>query len=164
MEDINPSFVPRTRILRELPLSKSSVNRSQKGKGKIRDSAASEGILSFFGPNPKIPQMPKSPSIKAQGVTHGKIKMVVGRESGKRTLPDIHDQDLNAKKRKTSAKTDIRSRFFSGHAQRTVFGNDSVTPTASSYLMEKENECIVIDDCEIEEAAGESSIIAQHYS
>ncbi|KAG7095376.1 hypothetical protein E1B28_006133 [Marasmius oreades] len=165
MEDINPNFVPRTRVLREIPFCKLSVNRPHKGKGKMRDPAASEGILDFFGPNPKILQIPKPPSTKAKGAT-GVKNMIIGKESGKRTLPDIHDEDMNAKKRKTSAKTDIRSKFFSSavRTRKTVVRKDENTLVAGSCLIEKENEYIVIDEHETDAPAEDDSIIAQHYS
>jgi len=53
MEDINPSFAPRSRVLQEIPLSAatSSSNKS-KDKGKARATSATGGILDFFGENP----------------------------------------------------------------------------------------------------------------
>ncbi|KAL0575211.1 hypothetical protein V5O48_006750 [Marasmius crinis-equi] len=159
MEDINPGFVPRTRVLQDLPLPGKPINRSLKGKGKTRDTVASEGILSFFGPNPKIPQMPKSPT-KTKVVTGSKSKMVVGKQSGKRTLADIHDQDSQSKKQKRTTSTKpafTRSKFFGSSEDHTQVTGSTFTPTPGSpCLADKENEYITIDDIDEEEAFEEA--------
>lgn len=50
MKDINPSFAPRSRVLRELPLAAKTPNRTDKGKGKASGKTPSSGgILDFFG-------------------------------------------------------------------------------------------------------------------
>ncbi|ESK88357.1 exodeoxyribonuclease 1 [Moniliophthora roreri MCA 2997] len=176
MEDMNPGFAPRSRILQELPVATKQANRSPKGKGKARGQPAVEGILSFFGPNAKIPPTPKSPSIIRPKITPG--TMVAGKDSGKRTLTEVQDRDMAARKKKRMTSptkptklSHTASRFFgtSGmtgmkrDGQRaTLFQHDSETPVAgSSRLNEKENEHIVIDDSEEGEGG---SLIAQGHS
>ncbi|EEB98542.1 hypothetical protein MPER_01927 [Moniliophthora perniciosa FA553] len=164
----------RSRVLQEIPVATKQVNRSPKGKGKARGKPAVEGILSFFGPNAKIPPTPKSPSIVRPKITPA--TMVAGKDSGKRTLTEVQDQDMAARKKKRMASpmkptkpSHIASKFFGPSGMKrddqrvTLFQDDSETPVVgSSRVHEKENEYIVIDDTE--EEGEDDSLIAQGHS
>ncbi|KAK1225102.1 hypothetical protein PQX77_011971 [Marasmius sp. AFHP31] len=162
MKDLNPGFVPRTRVLHDITVADKSANRSAKSKGKMKET--SEGILSFFGPNPKIPQIPKSPSTKSKAATEGKSKMVVGKQSGKRTLADIHDQDLQARKKKRTTPTKPtygRSKFFVPSGDRALAKDTLTHAPGPSRLSQKENEHIAIDEESIG-AEDTDSLVAQY--
>ncbi|KAG5654438.1 hypothetical protein H0H81_002627 [Sphagnurus paluster] len=136
MKDICPSYVPHER---PAPLAFKELNRRDKGKSK---GPPKEGILSFFGANPKIPSRqgrghPSPISVKktVTGISSGKA-------SGKRTLAEVMDHDIAIKKRKQ------KSKFFESvpatwHAPDTVAG-----PSRSRE--NKENVFIVLDDDEVE--------------
>ncbi|KAF8903339.1 hypothetical protein CPB84DRAFT_1774604 [Gymnopilus junonius] len=117
MDDINPGFMPRT--LKPLPLVSNSPSKGAKLKGKMRQSLPTPskptgGIFNFFGPNPIIPPRAKpnpNPPVAAKH-SHGKA-------SGKRTLAEVMDQDLERKKKhRTSppAVNSTQSRFFHTNA------------------------------------------------
>ncbi|KAJ8082843.1 hypothetical protein PM082_008700 [Marasmius tenuissimus] len=116
------------------------------------------------GPNPKIPQIPKSPSTKSKGVNGGKSKMVVGRQSGKRTLADIHDQDVQARKKKKTTPTKTtyaRSRFFVPSGDRILVKDTLTHAPGPSRLSQKENEYIASDEESIG-AEDMDSLVAQY--
>ncbi|KAG2154183.1 PIN domain-like protein [Suillus bovinus] len=112
MIDINPSFVPRT--VKPLPFQANNVNRpsSVRGKGKAKAEPESGGLFTFFAPKPKA-------TLTRSNSAPTKRTAVPGKGSGKRTLVDILDEDLAAKRIKinqASSPTDIslptHSRFF----------------------------------------------------
>jgi exonuclease-1 len=127
MIDINPSFVPRT--VKPLPFQVNNVNRpsSVKGKGKAKAEPESGGLLTFFGTSflsaedtlmfDRILTAPKTLTRSNSAPT--KRTAVPGKGSGKRTLVNIHDEDLAAKRVKihqASSSTNLslltHSRFF----------------------------------------------------
>ncbi|KAF7426352.1 Rad2 nuclease [Pleurotus ostreatus] len=151
MEDINPAYIPR--VLKQI-----DVNRKAKGKArrvetptsKPKTPSKSGGILNFFGSNAIIPpsaKVTKTPSLRP--TQHSPKKMIVGRQSGKRTLVEVMDQDLSAKrarrepvpKSKKANNTDdmTLSKFFAPQAG------------PSRNLLDKENVCIVVEDSDCEE-------------
>ncbi|KAG2748878.1 PIN domain-like protein [Suillus brevipes Sb2] len=112
MIDINPSFVPRT--VKPLPFQVNNVNRptSVKGKGKAKAEPESGGLLEFFAPKPKA-------NLTRSNSAPTKRTAVPGKGSGKRTLVNILDEDLAAKRIKinqASSSTNLslltHSRFF----------------------------------------------------
>ncbi|THH19536.1 hypothetical protein EW146_g1654, partial [Bondarzewia mesenterica] len=114
MEDINPSYIPRT--VKPLPLMTTDLNRSAKAKGKMPEKARSENLLNFFTKT-KVTE-PKSAS-QPHSATFNKI--VAGRASGKRSLAGIMHEDMAAKRKKlddvaTEERENIpmQSRFFLG--------------------------------------------------
>ncbi|TDL16707.1 hypothetical protein BD410DRAFT_614988 [Rickenella mellea] len=121
MEDINPSFVPKS--VRSLPLRAQDPNTPVNGKAKGKEKATSSGgLLNFFTPLPKATTSPKRPA------TH---PTSVGRASGKRTLVDVMDEDMAVKKKRLEELQRKRavalssSRFFGG-------GNADGSPIAGS--------------------------------
>ncbi|KAF7351375.1 Exodeoxyribonuclease 1 [Mycena sanguinolenta] len=100
MIDINPRYVPR--VLKPLPFVVNGVKDQAKDKGKGKAS-----ILNFFGPaNPKV-------SPRAKAVSSVKPKMVVGKASGKRSLAEEMDRDIEAKRKKhQNTPPATQSRFF----------------------------------------------------
>ncbi|KAH7886997.1 exodeoxyribonuclease 1 [Phlebopus sp. FC_14] len=125
MVDINPGFVPR--VLKGLPLHSNDVNRpcTDKGKGKVK--ANPEGnILSFFSPNPRS-TLSRRNSAPSRGTA------VAGKSSGKRTLVDVLDEDLAAKRMKTEGNctpgTREASRLFftPGATQRRMSATSSLS-------------------------------------
>ncbi|KAJ6487742.1 exodeoxyribonuclease 1 [Mycena sanguinolenta] len=101
MVDINPRYVPR--VLKPLPFVVNGVKDQAMDKGKGKAS-----ILNFFGPaNAKV-----SPP-RAKAVCSVKPKMVVGKSSGKRSLAEEMDRDIEAKRKKPQdTPTATQSRFF----------------------------------------------------
>ncbi|KAJ4490138.1 exodeoxyribonuclease 1 [Lentinula aciculospora] len=158
MVDINPGFRPPSRVLRDLDNGYSlSAGGAPKGKGK-ESKPRTGGILSFFGPNPAIPQRVKSPQLK--------LTMTVGKASGKRTLAEVMDQDVAAKKRKlpSSAPTSPvkSSKFFATSVgsgiKKASLGAAMESRASRSYSRaEKEN----VASEEIEPAYDGDSLIAQ---
>ncbi|CAA7264284.1 unnamed protein product [Cyclocybe aegerita] len=113
MDDINPSFLPRT--VKPLGMAPVSPAKSNKGKGKMRASLpAPGGIMSFFGPNPIIPPRTKHPQASPVHTRAPKLGMT-GKASGKRTLAEVMDQDIERKKKRKSASPlrSTQSKFFS---------------------------------------------------
>lgn len=144
MIDINPSFVPRT--VKPLPFQANNVNRpsSVKGKGKAKAEPESGGLLTFFAPQPKA-TLTRSNSAPTRRTA------VPGKGSGKRTLVDILDEDLAAKRIKinqASSSTDhsllTHSRFFpfpSMSQQQVELPEDDLMPSSRipHPLSDKEN-------------------------
>ncbi|KAG6850129.1 hypothetical protein H0H93_000751 [Arthromyces matolae] len=130
IEDINPAFAPRIK-----PLSKSL--RSDKGKGKAVEKPAKEGILSFFGPNPTIP--PRSREIRRPLSPIRPKKITAGKDSGKRTLAEVMDRDMEDKRKQ-------RSKFFDPRPRPTK--ESDVIAGPSRQHANKENICHVISDDE----------------
>lgn len=188
MEDINSTFVPR------VPLKSNILNYSKEDKGKEKartpGKSVSEGILHFFGvymqshlyirvkmlnylqiaaPKPKVASAPKSSS---QPV---KSSMVVGKASGKRTLADVMDQDIAAKKKKreqsltpqkSKSKVLTESRFFGVRTPTTSppedIGDAAMPIAGPSYIREFGNEdkenAPISDDEDLEFAMNEDLV------
>ncbi|CCL98226.1 uncharacterized protein FIBRA_00220 [Fibroporia radiculosa] len=103
MEDINPTFVPR--VLKPIPKNMPILSRSEKD---IVPEKPTIGILSFFTPKSKIAPAPQS-GLRAVPVA-GKHTAAAGRASGKRTLTEVMDQDMAAKrKRREETHREVRS-------------------------------------------------------
>ena len=112
MADINSGFVPRA--LKQLGKVSNSPNKLSKAKGKMREPHKSGGILNFFGlyqlvfstalfsflalgvlgPNPVIPPRQKQNSPPVVVKPYG----LAGKSSGKRTLAEAMDYDMERKK------------------------------------------------------------------
>ncbi|KAG9309952.1 hypothetical protein JVU11DRAFT_9984 [Chiua virens] len=86
--DINPSFVPR--VSKSLPLHFNRINHpsTDKGKGKTKTEQGTVGLLHFFSPK-GLSRSNSAPTRKS------------GRNSGKRTLCGVLDNDLASKRIKT---------------------------------------------------------------
>ncbi|PSS36962.1 hypothetical protein PHLCEN_2v1178 [Hermanssonia centrifuga] len=127
MEDINPTFVPRA--LKPIPMNSMNLPRSdaRKGKGKmiLPEKAKSTSLLTFFSPKSKMETPPKSSSRPTPPHIGSRAKICVpiaGRSSGKRTLADLMEEDMSAKRKKHNDKkrptdrtlTTATSKFFSG--------------------------------------------------
>lgn len=114
MEDINKGFVPRA--LKPLAPASNSPVKSLKAKGKMRESAPPPsaksrvgGIFNFFGPNPIIPPRPKKTPVPVAKPN------LTGRASGKRTLAEVMEQDIERKKKPRQSYSPVRtaqSKFF----------------------------------------------------
>ncbi|KAG6888721.1 hypothetical protein C0992_007630 [Termitomyces sp. T32_za158] len=146
MEDINPSFVPCAK-------PHSVAKRPDKGKGKGTQKPAKEGILSFFGPNPKIP--PRRAQDRPPLSPVWPKKIVVGRDSGKRTLTEVMDRDISVKRKQ-------RSKFFGTSASVSVNmeqGNIAAGPSREDK--NKENIFHVISDEDEAEISSNFSIEAR---
>ncbi|KAI0947714.1 hypothetical protein AcW1_009409 [Taiwanofungus camphoratus] len=104
MEDINSTYVPR--VLRTIPMHSKSLNCSGKNKGLVKRKASEKpttDILSFFTPKSKTGNAPEGHSdnftVKvSQDPT--KSSMTAGKSSGKRTLAEVMDHDIAAKRKK----------------------------------------------------------------
>ncbi|CAL1699692.1 unnamed protein product [Somion occarium] len=137
MEDINPTFVPRA--LKPIPMNILLSSKSDaKGKGKAKalfsEKANSTGILNFFPAKSRAAVTAKSASQPVPRLGTGsseKSRIVAGRASGKRTLAEVLDHDLAAKRKKreeterpaTPARytpTDTPSRFFGVASSSTM--------------------------------------------
>ncbi|KAF5379053.1 hypothetical protein D9615_005997 [Tricholomella constricta] len=148
MKDIYPEFVPRVRV-RVKPTSM-ETNCRDKGKGKAVVTPAKEGILSFFGPNPKIPPRQGRGSLSPIRAR----KTATWKASGKRTLAEVMDRDIAAKKQKQ------RSKFFDPPASRSA----PIAKTVAGPSRERENKeniCIVNDDDDNDEVHSHLSVEAQ---
>jgi len=111
-------------------------------------------MVGVLGPNPIIPprQKQKSPVVVKP---HG----LAGKASGKRTLAEVMDHDIERKKKTRKSSSPVRSRqskfFFqvasrSGSVQR---GHSDILPIAGPSRLQnedKENRYIVVDDEEAE--------------
>ncbi|KAJ3502406.1 hypothetical protein NLJ89_g8902 [Agrocybe chaxingu] len=162
MDDINPSFLPRT--VKSLAMAVVSPAKSNKGKGKMQASLpAPKGIMSFFGPNPIIP--PRTKQLQASPVPARAPKLgMAGKASGKRTLAEVMDQDIERKKKRKSASPlrSTQSKFFSSkpaphaasiqrrHSEGVVFlaGPSRIQDDDK----ENANRYIVVDDDDTSEA------------
>ncbi|KZT01218.1 uncharacterized protein LAESUDRAFT_731432 [Laetiporus sulphureus 93-53] len=103
MEDINPTFAPRA--LRPLPMNQSTQHRAGKDRGKARRKVPGKpdaGILSFFPPKVKVdaPSRALSQTATREGQPSVKLNTTAGRSSGKRTLAEVMDRDMAAKRKK----------------------------------------------------------------
>ncbi|GLB42344.1 putative xeroderma pigmentosum G I-region [Lyophyllum shimeji] len=152
MQDILPEFMPRAK---PSPLVLKEINRRDKGKGKAAATPVKEGILSFFGPNPKIPPRERRRSVSPICVK----KTTAGKGSGKRTLAEVMDQDIRIRNRKQ------KSKFFGTPAPMAQAAPCARTPNAaagpSCERKNKENIHIVIDDDDDVEPGSTISIEAQ---
>ncbi|KAI0690073.1 hypothetical protein C8T65DRAFT_102196 [Cerioporus squamosus] len=146
MEDINPGFVPRA--LKTIPMNSLSaamrtpVARPDKGKGKAKEPPSEKpsngGLLKFFSPRVQGREAPATtegpsaagPGRPASAGTPSASTMVVGKKSGKRTLAEVMEDDMAAKRatqeaaRASAAATatprmSTTSKFFHG-TQRSV--------------------------------------------
>ncbi|THH32635.1 hypothetical protein EUX98_g1564 [Antrodiella citrinella] len=171
MDDINPTFIPRT--LKPIPMNILSVARTPaKGKGKARmhlpEKAQSTSILNFFNAKPSIELKPKSASQPSfVHSTPAPVRVVAGRSSGKRTLAEVMDQEVAAKKKKRSdiddkpmVSTSISSKFFRDTSssdpkckQPAMVLGEGASIAGSSRLpsleWEKENIAAVGDDDDV---------------
>ncbi|KAI0066882.1 hypothetical protein BV25DRAFT_1255804 [Artomyces pyxidatus] len=148
MEDINPSYVPRS--VKPLPLKPQDLNRSSssKEKGKQNAKSSSVSILNFLAPKEQISSAPKSASqpVATQRIT-------IGRASGKRTLAGVMEADMAAKRMKREASLSepvetprkahvmTQSRFFGA-----VAGPSRIRATEEFEEIETQKEVIFIDD------------------
>ncbi|KAF7965699.1 hypothetical protein HWV62_42213 [Athelia sp. TMB] len=152
MEDINPGYVAR------VPLKSTFIPISGKGKGKAVPSgkSASEGILHFLVPKPKVDTSSSKPKSSSQPV---KKTMVVGKASGKRTLADAMDYDIAARKKirdkslsPAKPRVSTESRFFATGPQATALNKDHTAPIAGPSRIhdpidvDKENIPIAYED------------------
>ncbi|KAG6917114.1 hypothetical protein DXG01_003780 [Tephrocybe rancida] len=115
IKDINPDFTPRVKPL--------SITRRESGlldKGKGTSTPAREGILSFFGPNAKIPPRPREDRAPLSPIRI-KTKTAAGKDSGKRTLAEVMDHDITKQRRQ-------KSKFF-----------DAPTPVSPKLKLEHPN-------------------------
>ncbi|KAJ3544540.1 hypothetical protein NM688_g5730 [Phlebia brevispora] len=173
MEDINPTFVPRA--LRPLRMNTSAVHTPEvKGKGKGKMIAASEkskgtSLLTFFTPKAKLESAPRGlpQPVRAQ-TDPRKTGTVAGRSSGKRTLAELMDEDVLAKRKKRNEEDELRrspshtsiatSRFFRvppttaekvTDVSNDVSDTESVAGPSTLALMKqgKENVPCLDDDC-----------------
>ncbi|KAF8965047.1 hypothetical protein BDZ97DRAFT_811241 [Flammula alnicola] len=159
MKDINPGFVPRA--LKPLPTVSNSPVKSLKGKGKMRESLPpggktreqnppTGGILSFFGPNPIIPPRSKQKKPVSTAVAkHG----LTGKASGKRTLAEVMDQDMERKKKSRKSCSPLpftRSKFFAPPEAKATGvqrrHSDGVAGPSRLQDDNKENMYVVVDD------------------
>ncbi|KAF8068926.1 hypothetical protein FPV67DRAFT_1490320 [Lyophyllum atratum] len=154
MKDIFPGFLPR---VKPLPLVTVKVNRRDKGKGKATATPVKEGILSFFGPNPKIP--PRQGRRSLSPIRTNTKKAVTGRASGKRTLVEANELDIALRKRQQ------KSKFFEsappGRPAAVRAETPNAVPGPSRVRENKENVCIVIDDEDDVEPCSNLSMEAQ---
>ncbi|KAG5338503.1 hypothetical protein C0989_007275 [Termitomyces sp. Mn162] len=93
IEDINPSFIPRAR-------PPSTTRTMRPGKSKGMKKPMKDGILSFFGPNPKIPPRQREDRPPLSPIRPKKI--AAGKDSGKRTLTGVMDRDIVEKRKQKS--------------------------------------------------------------
>ncbi|KAF9528436.1 hypothetical protein CPB83DRAFT_766809, partial [Crepidotus variabilis] len=115
MVDINPSFVPRG-LKQSIPAVAVSPRKPIKAKGKVRESTVPGGILNFFGPNSTFMAGPKGgPTL----TTSAPLKPnVAGKSSGKRTLAEVMDQDIQRRKKHRRSPSPLKqirpkqSKFF----------------------------------------------------
>ncbi|RPD61458.1 hypothetical protein L227DRAFT_69716 [Lentinus tigrinus ALCF2SS1-6] len=140
MEDINPGFVPRA--LKTIPMNfaSTSVARPDKGKGKAKElpseKPSNAGLMKFFSPRMvqgrEAPATTEAPSAAGPGRPAGAAStMAVGKKSGKRTLAEVMEEDMAAKRSRQEAalvasaaatatpRMPTTSKFFHG-PQRSV--------------------------------------------
>ncbi|KAF4586686.1 Rad2 nuclease [Pleurotus pulmonarius] len=148
MEDINPAYIPR--VLKQI-----DINRKAKGKAKRVETPTSKpktpsksgGILNFFGSNAIIPPSTKATKMPSLRPTQpSPKKMIVGRQSGKRTLVEIMDQDLSVKRARREPVRKSKMTFNTDDLSLSKFFAPQAGPSRN-----KENVCIVIEDSDCEE-------------
>ncbi|KAJ3746706.1 hypothetical protein DFH05DRAFT_973682 [Lentinula detonsa] len=160
MVDINPGYSPCSRILRDLD---NGISAAHTSKGKSNSGSKSNGtILNFFGPNPIVPPQPRPPP---------KAIMSAGKASGKRTLAEVMDRDVTAKKkRKTPASAPTSpatsSKFFAAlegsGIRRKSFGTAIKSCADESCArLEKENPA---SEDEVESAHDGDSLVVHGYA
>ena len=167
MEDINPTYTPR------IPLKNAVLGSSHQVKGKGKGTpgqSASEGILQFFGRYPSkwccdlvltyIPLAPKPKGLqnpKPSSAFHPIRNPTTGKGSGKRTLAEVMDQDIAAKKKKREAslspkkpKGSKESRFFGGETPNSTLRRcETVAMSVAGsglHVIDKENTPLLGDD------------------
>ncbi|RXW15314.1 hypothetical protein EST38_g10540 [Candolleomyces aberdarensis] len=126
MVDINPGFRPQP--INQIPMTTVDVSKKGKGKEVAGKSRPSGGLHDFFGvysscslesllihgigPNAVIPPRTKATSL----TTKQQPQTTAGKASGKRTLVEIADQDIAARKkhkpRHSTPAMLSQSRFF----------------------------------------------------
>lgn len=206
MDDINPTFIPRT--LKPIPMNTMSIAKTSaaKGKGKARmhlpEKSQSTSILTFFSTcririrvSPRVLTVPIVDSISADtkpnielkpksasqpAVVHSTpARVVAGRASGKRTLAEVMDQEVAAKKKrrdslddKSKASMAVSSKFFrntsssdpkSKHQPAMVLEAQEAAPIAGSSRLpslegEKENIASVDEDDEVADFSEEEEV------
>ncbi|KAL5506871.1 hypothetical protein ACEPAH_6327 [Sanghuangporus vaninii] len=130
MEDINPSFMPQP--TRARTLQRHDANRG--GTPDPKPSRKKGSLLSFFALDSKPHQPP--PTRMQSPIKPGQVqpRMLVGNASGKRTLADVMEHDINTKRKKITTDHDIQrtrrlhstSRFFSSpRSSHTIKNEDS---------------------------------------
>ncbi|KAJ3969077.1 exodeoxyribonuclease 1 [Lentinula raphanica] len=160
MVDINPGYNPSSRVLRNLDNGVSPSRKSQ-GKSKSGSKSRNESILNFFGPNPIIPPRPKSPTSKP--------KVYAGRASGKRTLAEVMDQDVAAKKKKrrtplsAPASPTTSSRFFVNPVVSDIRRTSSGMTIQSRTDAGLETENLASSEDEVESVHDGDSLVAHGY-
>ncbi|KAG6808906.1 hypothetical protein H0H92_002406 [Tricholoma furcatifolium] len=148
MTDINPAFNPRAKPpsnVKKLP------SRVDKGKAKATETSVKDGILSFFGPKAKIPQIPKDDRPPLSPIRPKKSS--AGKDSGKRTLAEVMDREIAEKRRQ-------KSRFFDAFtpvSQQATKSESQAIAGPSHQRGNKENIYVISDD----EADSNVSIEAQ---
>ncbi|KAJ2925261.1 hypothetical protein H1R20_g11856, partial [Candolleomyces eurysporus] len=107
--DINPTYRPQP--INQIPMTTVDVSKKGKGKEVAGRSRPSGGLHDFFGPNPVIPRT-KATLL----TTRQQSQSTAGKASGKRTLVEIADQDIAARKkhkpRHSTPAMLAQSRFF----------------------------------------------------
>ncbi|OBZ67329.1 Exodeoxyribonuclease 1 [Grifola frondosa] len=176
MQDINPTYIPRA--IKTIPMNSTCLSRPDKdnGKAKLKHSEKPSGIglLKFFStsdlseryycelcsdyvhgvvliaPKSKEGAVKDCPQNSAKAV---KTAPAVGRSSGKRTLAEVMDQDIAAKRKKqeipysNNVAIITSSKFFCevsapsprGGVERTSVISAVAGPSHLSREEEKEN-------------------------
>ncbi|KAJ7118673.1 exodeoxyribonuclease 1 [Mycena crocata] len=147
MTDINPCYVPR--VLKQLPFLANGVSRPRKDKGKGKSS-----ILHFFGRclschrSTCLAQVhsgaapAKTRGTKTASPKATKVKMIVGKSSGKRSLAEEMERDIAAKRKRQDAAPTSTSRFFAAAPADKRASTSRVAidnPSASRRIESKEN-------------------------
>ncbi|KAG6861398.1 hypothetical protein C0995_000527 [Termitomyces sp. Mi166 len=148
IEDINPSFTPCAK-----PHSTAKAAHPGKGKGKAVEKPVKDGILSFFGPNPKIPRKQREDRPPLSPIPLKRI--AAGKDSGKRTLTEVMDRDIAEKHKQ-------RSKFFGTSASvLPKLEQRNAIAGPSRERENKENIYHVISDDDEAEISSNVSIEAQ---
>lgn len=130
IKDINPDFAPRTSKRAPLAPARANCSNSKERKAEQKTTTGGNGgLLNYFALRSK-----EAPAPWKKGPSRGKSSaMIVGRASGKRTLVEVMDLEMEGqrkKKREEDFISDIsstetkklsnRSRFFDRSASTTT--------------------------------------------
>ncbi|KAL5484762.1 hypothetical protein ACEPAI_7404 [Sanghuangporus weigelae] len=149
MEDINPSFMPQP--ARAGPLRRRDANRV--GTPDSKSSRKKGSLLSFLVPVSKPHQPPSTRLQSPIKTVQVQPRMLVGNASGKRTLADVMEHDINTKRKRITADHNIQrtrrlhstSHFYSSpRSSRTIKIDDSsvkenVHPASNSQAPEHDD-------------------------
>ncbi|KAI0346411.1 hypothetical protein BDW22DRAFT_754748 [Trametopsis cervina] len=145
MEDINPTFTPR--VLKPKTLNGTSLPKldaSLKGKARMSgpEKSNTSNLLTFFTPRAKVGARRNNGSMSVvERETSQPPATVAGRSSGKRTLAELVDEDIAAKRKRREEREprDVPTQRVQPGATSRYFADASIRTPTGGHVVDQQD-------------------------